>query len=76
MRATISADGQVVLPAELRAADGIRPGDELEVERIGPAEYRLTRVTSPPNRGLVEWLRSCPEQDWFVEIDSESIDSL
>jgi hypothetical protein len=22
--------------------------------------------------GLVEWLRSCPERDWFVEIDSGS----
>jgi len=30
----------------------------------------------PPNRGLVEWLRSCPEHDWFVEIESESTDSL
>jgi hypothetical protein len=22
--------------------------------------------------GLIEWLRSCPEHDWFVEIDSGS----
>jgi hypothetical protein len=22
--------------------------------------------------GLLEWLRSCPERDWFVEIDSGS----
>jgi hypothetical protein len=22
--------------------------------------------------GLLEWLRSCPEHDWFVEIDSGS----
>jgi hypothetical protein len=22
--------------------------------------------------GLLEWLRSCPEHDWFVEIDSRS----
>ena len=65
-----------MLPAELREADGIRPGEEFEVDRIGPDEYRLTRVTPPPNQGVVEWLRSCPEQGWFVEIESESTDSL
>jgi hypothetical protein len=26
--------------------------------------------------GLLEWLRSCPEHDWFVEIDSGSIVGL
>jgi AbrB family looped-hinge helix DNA binding protein len=76
MRTTISTKGQIVLPAELRAADGIEPGEEFEVSRLGPDEYRLTRLTPPPNSGLVEWLRSCPEQDWFVEIESESTDSL
>ena len=65
-----------MLPAELREAEGIKPGEEFEVDRIGPHEYRLTRVTPPPNQGVVEWLRSCPEQGWFVEVDSESTDSL
>lgn len=65
-----------MLPAELRAADGIEPGEEFEVDRIGPDEYRLTRLTPPPNRGVVKWLRSCPEHDWFVEIESESTDAL
>jgi AbrB family looped-hinge helix DNA binding protein len=76
VRTTISTKGQIVLPAELRAADGIEPGEEFEVDRLGPDEYRLTRLTPPPNRGLVQWLRSCPTQDWFVEIESESTDSL
>lgn len=76
MRTTISTKGQIVLPAELRKADGIVPGEEFEVERIGLNEYRFTRVAPPPNRGVVEWLRSCPEQGWFVEIESESTDSL
>jgi hypothetical protein len=26
----------------------------------------------PPASGLIEWLRSCPDHDWFVEIESES----
>ena len=76
MRTTISTKGQIVLPAELRAADGIQPGEEFEVDRVGPDEYRLTRVTPPPNLGVLEWLRACPAQDWFVEIESESTDSL
>lgn len=76
MRTTISTKGQIVLPAELRAADGIKAGEEFEVDRVGPDEYRLTRLTPTPNRGLVEWLRSCPDDGWFVEIESESTDSL
>ncbi len=76
MRTTISTKGQIVLPAELRAEDEIKAGEEFEVDRIGPDEYRLTRLTPPPNRGLVDWLRSCPEDGWFVGIESESTDSL
>jgi bifunctional DNA-binding transcriptional regulator/antitoxin component of YhaV-PrlF toxin-antitoxin module len=69
-------EGQIVLPAEFRAVDGVKAGEEFEVDRIGPDEYRLTRLTPPPNRGVVEWLRSCPDDGWFVEIESESTDSL
>lgn len=65
-----------MLPAEFRRADRIQPGEEFEVDRVGPDEYRLTRISPPANLGLVGWLRSCPESDWFVEIDSESTDSL
>lgn len=76
MRTTISTKGQIVLPAEFRAADDIKAGEQFEVDRVGPDEYRLTRLAPPPNRGLVEWLRSCPDDGWFVEIDSESTDSI
>jgi AbrB family looped-hinge helix DNA binding protein len=76
MRTTISTKGQIVLPAEFRAADDIEAGEEFEVDRIGPDEYRMTRQTPPPDRGLVEWLRSCPDDGWFVEVESESTDSL
>lgn len=76
MRTSISTKGQIVLPAELRAADAIQPGEEFDVERVAPDEYRLTRVTPPPNRGVVAWLRACPEYGWFAEIESESTNSL
>jgi hypothetical protein len=68
MRTAIAAKGQIVLSAELRAADGTKPGKDLEIDRIGPG----ARQTPPPTSGLVEWLRSCPDHDWFVEIESES----
>ena len=64
------------MPAEMRKADGIVAGEQFEVERVGPHEYRLTRLAPPPNSGVVDWLRSCPEPDWFVEIESESTDTL
>ncbi len=76
MKTTMSTKGQIVLPAELREADGIEPGEQFEVERIGPDEYRLTRLAPPANAGVVDWLLACPEHDWFVEVDSESTDSL
>lgn len=72
----MSTKGQIVLPAELRAADDIKPGEQFEVERLGPDEYRLTRLVPPPNAGVVEWLRACPAQDWFAEVESESTDTL
>ncbi len=76
MKTTISTKGQIVLPAELRKADGIVPGEQFDVERVGVGEYRLTRVAPPPNRGVVEWLRSCPSTDWFTPVQSESTDTL
>lgn len=76
MKTTLSTKGQLILPAEIRRQDALVPGQELEVERIDRGEYRL-RVLSPPrNRGVVDWLRSCPEKDFFVPIESESTDSL
>jgi AbrB family looped-hinge helix DNA binding protein len=69
MKTTVSSKGQIVLPAELRREDDVRPGDEFEVERIEEGAYVLRRVTQRPNRGLVGLLRSCPVADWFVPLD-------
>jgi len=65
-----------VLPAEIRQRDGIEAGQEFEVERVEADEYRLTRVSPAPNEGLVDWLLSCPDKDFFVAVDSESTDTL
>jgi hypothetical protein len=55
--------------------DRVRPGQVFEVERLDRGDYRLRRV-APKNKGVVDWLLSCPRKDFFVPIDSESTDSL
>jgi AbrB family looped-hinge helix DNA binding protein len=75
VRTTISSKGQIVLPAELRQLDRIEPGQEFDVERIGPGEYRIVR-RPPANDGLVDWLLDCPEKGFFTPIPSESTDAL
>jgi AbrB family looped-hinge helix DNA binding protein len=76
MKTTVSAKGQIVLPAEIRRQDGIEPGQEFEVERLDCGEYRLKRRVPPPNVGLVDWLLACPEKGFFVAVESESTDTL
>jgi AbrB family looped-hinge helix DNA binding protein len=75
MKTKISSKGQLVLPAELRQQDGIEPGEEFDIERLSPGEYRLVRRRRA-NEGVVEWLLACPEKDYFVPIESESTDRL
>lgn len=68
MTTTVSIDGQITLPAEIRRLDDIVPGEEFEVQRIGRGEYRLVRRKPPANEGLVDWLLACPEKDFFTPI--------
>lgn len=76
MTTCISSKGQLVLPAALRKKDGIKPGQEFEIERLDRGEYRLVRQKTGPQEGLVDLLLSCPEKGWFVPIESESTDTL
>jgi len=76
VKTSVSTKGQIVLPAEIRQQDGIEPGQMFEIERIDRGEYRLVRLSPPRNQGLVKWLLSCPEKDFFVPIESESTDTL
>lgn len=76
MKTVVSTKGQIVLPAELREVDAIEPGQEFEIERIERGEYRLVRIASKPNEGVVDWLLSCPEKGYFQPIQSESTDAL
>jgi AbrB family looped-hinge helix DNA binding protein len=76
MKTTVSAKGQIVLPAEFRRLDRVEPGQEFDVERVERGDYRLIRRAAPPNEGAVDWLLACPRKDFFVAIDSESTDTL
>lgn len=76
MKTVVSSKGQIVLPAEIRRQDRIKPGQQIDIERIDYGEYRLTLAEPPPNQGLTDWLLDCPEQGFFVAIPSESTDSL
>jgi AbrB family looped-hinge helix DNA binding protein len=75
MRTIISSKGQVVLPAELREKDGIKPGQEFDIERVESGKYLLRRRRSR-NEGLTDWLLACPEKGYFTPIESESTDTL
>lgn len=76
MVTSLSSKGQIVLPAELRHQDGIRPGQKFEIERLDRGDYRLVQVAEPANEGLVDWLLACPVKGWFTPVESESTDSL
>jgi hypothetical protein len=59
-----------VLSVELRQQDRIEARHELDVERVGPGEYRLVR-RPPANQGLVDRLlrrsgRAMPIKDSLV----------
>ena len=40
-KAKVNEQGRIVIPADARAAAGIRPGPDVLVEVIGPGELRL-----------------------------------
>ena len=69
MTTTVSSKGQIVLPAEIRQRDGIKPGQEFEIERVERGEYRLKRKSPRRNRGLVKLLLACPAKGWFRPTD-------
>lgn len=56
----LSKKGQLVLPAEVRAKLGLRPGDDFEVLVDDDGTIRLRRISTPANAGLVQHLFSCP----------------
>ena len=75
-KTAVSTKGQIVPPAEIQRQDGVEPGQEFDVERIEPGQYRLVRRAPAPHAGVVDWLLDCPEKGFFIPIESESTDTL
>jgi AbrB family looped-hinge helix DNA binding protein len=77
MTTTVSSKGQIVLPAEIRQQDGVKPGQTFEVERIDCGDYRLKRKQRRRNEGLVKLLLACPVKGWFKPMDrTETINQI
>jgi AbrB family looped-hinge helix DNA binding protein len=75
MRTTVSTKGQIILPAEIRMKDAIRPGQRFKIERVDRGKYLLTRTEPQRNEGLVDLLLACPVKGWFDSMDrSETTD--
>lgn len=70
MKIKISSKGQIALPPELRRRDGLKEGQEFDVERLGCGDYRLKRRGAAANQGMVDWLLACPEKGFFTPIES------
>lgn len=73
METTVTSKGQIVLPAELRRRDDVRPG---QIFRVRRGEYRLVAVGRPRNQGLADALLACPVKGWLTPIKSESTSIL
>jgi AbrB family looped-hinge helix DNA binding protein len=69
VKTTVSSKGQIVLPAEIRKQDDVRPGQRFDIERIDRGEYRLKRTARRRNEGLVELLLACPVKGWFEPME-------
>jgi AbrB family looped-hinge helix DNA binding protein len=76
MKTTLSSKGQVVLPAELREQDRIRPGQQFSIERLEAGEYLLKKAPTTGQAGLADWLLACPGKNWFQPLESESTATL
>jgi AbrB family looped-hinge helix DNA binding protein len=76
MKTTVSSNGQIVIPAEFREQDHILPGQQFQLERLEAGQYLLKRDPVADNAGVVDWLLSCPSNDWFQPLPSESTDDL
>jgi AbrB family looped-hinge helix DNA binding protein len=76
MKTTVSSKGQIVLPVELREQDQILPGQKFQLERLEAGQYLLKREPAGDNSGVVDWLLSCPSEDWFQQLPSESTGDL
>jgi antitoxin PrlF len=68
----INQQGRIVIPAECRAAAGLKPGDELIVEAVGEGELRLRTPRQAIKAAQAIVARHVPkERDLVAELIAE-----
>jgi AbrB family looped-hinge helix DNA binding protein len=60
MTTVLSQKGQIVLPLAVRKQLHLAPGTDFEISIEEDDTIILRRVSSPPNKGLVDHLLACP----------------
>jgi AbrB family looped-hinge helix DNA binding protein len=71
-RSRINNQGRIVIPAECRAAAGLKPGDEVLIEAVGEGELRLrTKRQAIKKAQAIVALRVPKERDLVAELIAE-----
>jgi len=71
-RARINEQGRIVIPAECRAAAGLKPGDELIVETVGVGELHIrTREQALKEAQRIVARHSSGSRDLVAELIAE-----
>jgi AbrB family looped-hinge helix DNA binding protein len=65
--ARINQQGRIVIPAECRAAAGLKPGDKLMIEPIGEGELRLRTRRQPIKEAQAIVARYLPKRRDLVQ---------
>jgi AbrB family looped-hinge helix DNA binding protein len=55
----MSEKGQIEIPQVVREHQGLRSGDDFEVEEA-PGKVILSKITPRQNKGLIKHLLACP----------------
>ncbi|HXS68539.1 MAG TPA: AbrB/MazE/SpoVT family DNA-binding domain-containing protein, partial [Candidatus Polarisedimenticolia bacterium] len=63
---TMSTKGQVVIPAEVRERQNLRPGDQLVIEERKD-EVVLKKARRQRKKSLLQWMLDCPVSDFRIE---------
>ena len=66
MTTTMSSKGQVVIPAEVRERQNLRPGDQLVIEERKD-EVILKKARRQRKKSLLQWMLDCPAPDFRIE---------
>jgi bifunctional DNA-binding transcriptional regulator/antitoxin component of YhaV-PrlF toxin-antitoxin module len=53
MTTVLGVKGQIVMPADLRNIDNLKPGDDFSVVRVGPGRYLYEKIVRAKARATI-----------------------